>query len=70
MRTSLILATAALFAWAAVSAQEERTDDVMDADDGREKEQEQGVETAEPPPQFIPTEKISLDQVISFPADI
>ena len=70
MPISRLLTFILLFAVAAVTAQEKSSDDAKDADATHTNVQNQAEATSELPPQFIPKEKISPDQVISFPADI
>lgn len=68
MRISLLLVVLMLFLTAGAIGQEKSTGDV--SADAPGENQEQRVETKDIPSQFVPKEKISPDQVISFPADI
>lgn len=58
---------------AVAMGQDDSADDAADVQSEQAQTNEQGqgaVTTPELPSQFIPKEKISPDQVISFPADI
>ena len=49
---------------------QEQSSEKTGADDAQQKDQTESPVTTEIPPEFIPQEKISPDEVISFPADI